>query len=363
MVMFLHTGQNTLGVTGLSKWLFCYGQMGVQLFFVASAFTLCLSWERRSKEENPVSKFFIRRFFRIAPAYYIIGLMGYFLFRTLLWYRKSGILEVPEIYNIPKVLSNIFLVHGFYPPGNNMVVPGGWSIGTEVLFYLLFPIIFPLISKWLSKQNRRIIAFPFYVMGLCSLILLTIYLVGGFFVTNNGFIYFSLLVQAPVFACGFSLYFIQKHDLLKNIATQWLVVVFMMVTAVSIYLGWINPVTGIFSILPLLAGISFIPLFEIFKRIDRLNIPLLGRIGELSYSMYLIHFIFSNNIGLWLNNNIFLKWFSPTLSHLCSYSVTLLGTFLFAQISEKIIEKPFIRLGKKIISSFTPSMPHVPELN
>ena len=42
------------------------GSSGVTLFFVVSAFTLCLSMEARQEGElQPLTNYFIRRFFRI----------------------------------------------------------------------------------------------------------------------------------------------------------------------------------------------------------------------------------------------------------------------------------------------------------
>lgn len=77
MVVLVHTGQITLLVSKSQHFTFIqpllvkYGQMGVQLFFVASAYTLCLSSFNRKNETNKFTKYAIRRYFRIAPAYYI----------------------------------------------------------------------------------------------------------------------------------------------------------------------------------------------------------------------------------------------------------------------------------------------------
>ena len=43
MVMLVHTSQAVNGVSQLVGDIDRYGQMGVQLFFVASAYTLCFS--------------------------------------------------------------------------------------------------------------------------------------------------------------------------------------------------------------------------------------------------------------------------------------------------------------------------------
>ena len=58
------------------------GARGVQLFFIVSAFTLFLSMTHKyEQEKHPKLNFFIRRFFRIAPMYYI-GIV-YYLFQYL----------------------------------------------------------------------------------------------------------------------------------------------------------------------------------------------------------------------------------------------------------------------------------------
>lgn len=46
------------------------GKYGVSLFFIISAYTLYRSIDIR--KENGLKKYYIRRFFRIAPLYYII---------------------------------------------------------------------------------------------------------------------------------------------------------------------------------------------------------------------------------------------------------------------------------------------------
>ena len=57
------------------------GKYGVQLFFIASAFTLFLSRHRRSEVGN--KNFFIRRFFRIAPMYYLGIILYLFVFKEV----------------------------------------------------------------------------------------------------------------------------------------------------------------------------------------------------------------------------------------------------------------------------------------
>ena len=73
-VIAVHSQEQIPTLFQLTSSIFNYGQLGVQLFFVASALTLCLSMTER-KEATPVN-FYIRRFFRIAPLYYFGIVLG-----------------------------------------------------------------------------------------------------------------------------------------------------------------------------------------------------------------------------------------------------------------------------------------------
>ncbi|HEY9657997.1 MAG TPA: acyltransferase family protein [Allocoleopsis sp.] len=67
LVILVHTSKSVEGLSFPISAISNYGQMGVQLFFIVSAYTLCLSMERRREERLKEVNFFIRRFFRIAP--------------------------------------------------------------------------------------------------------------------------------------------------------------------------------------------------------------------------------------------------------------------------------------------------------
>jgi peptidoglycan/LPS O-acetylase OafA/YrhL len=98
---------------------------------------------RNENEKHPKFNFFIRRFFRIAPLYYI-GILYY------LWQDGFGSrywLSDQELVTTANILSNIFFVHGFNPYWMNSVVPGGWSIAVEMLFYCIAPLLFVKIKN------------------------------------------------------------------------------------------------------------------------------------------------------------------------------------------------------------------------
>ena len=79
-VIILHSLGNYVENKDIFGLLVNKGKYGVQLFFIASAFTLFLSYNNRALKENNVNiNFFIRRFFRIAPIYYCGIIFFYFL--------------------------------------------------------------------------------------------------------------------------------------------------------------------------------------------------------------------------------------------------------------------------------------------
>ena len=139
MVIIVHTSQLYIFKNIFVKLLFDYGQMGVQLFFIASAYTLCLSAEKRINEKSAIKNFYIRRFFRIFPVYYL-GIILYFILNF--YFKDVG------NYTTKNIFSNVFFIHGIVPSANNTIVPGGWSIGAEILFYLIFSGFAQVFLRW-----------------------------------------------------------------------------------------------------------------------------------------------------------------------------------------------------------------------
>jgi peptidoglycan/LPS O-acetylase OafA/YrhL len=344
MVIFGHIGQEIRGLSSVPHLLTSYGQMGVQLFFVASAYTLCLSTSNRISETQSLKKYAIRRFFRIAPVYYL-GLLGYLLLELLLGWNKTGLFIVPEKYSVINILMNFLFFHGFYPPANNNIVPGGWSIGTEMAFYVLFPLLFLAAKKWATAAFGKALLLLFVLLCFSQLLIVLIAISSGQIVKNNSFMYYNLVNQIPVFCIGIIYYLYEKKSVF-NFNWKFDLLAFLMFTSCSLIL-WNSNLQGSFSLIPFLSAISFVFLINIFKKIESLNFNYLIKLGTVSYSMYIIHFIFLNfsskaslNLSDYLNKNILL---------ILMFILTVIVTFAFAALSERYIEKPFINLGKKII--------------
>src|SRR5437870_5372237 len=69
MVVVVHTSLSVPALSPKIRNVAAFGQMGVQLFFLVSAYTLARSLTLRSDESSGLARYFIRRWFRIAPLY------------------------------------------------------------------------------------------------------------------------------------------------------------------------------------------------------------------------------------------------------------------------------------------------------
>ncbi|WP_278551582.1 acyltransferase family protein [Elizabethkingia bruuniana] len=315
MVIIVHvsTLYNGKLMHSFLKIFFYYGQMGVQLFFVASAFTLCLSWDNRKSDNNLIS-FYIRRYFRIFPIFYL-GILFYFI---LNFYLKSV-----DNYSVKNILANIFLLHGMVPSAID-IVPGGWSIGTEILFYLIFPFIHRFLFSGYLVFKSLILVLACY--------LITFYIQDN--IINNTFWYFNIIVQLPVFIIGMIYY---KLNYLIKLNTG--ILLFLIFTLVTLYL-WQN---HFIVYIPLTAAISFCGMIKILEK-TRINNYVFQKIGIVSYSIYIIH---------WVLPFYVLPKTDSLLILLIYFIVTTIVSYLIALFLEKTIEKPFIGLGQSLITKIS----------
>jgi peptidoglycan/LPS O-acetylase OafA/YrhL len=178
------------------------GQYGVQLFFVISAITILMTLEaereRFSRSGHITLRFYIKRFFRIAPLYYaaiaIYGLISWGALRS--GYEHAWVLGT---HSSADILLNVLFLHALSPSAINNVVPGGWSIGVEMLFYLLAPLIF-----FFTLNRVRLVFASVAGLGVSAIVM---WLVGcngtpTCDVENNTFLYFWPPVQVPCFIVG-----------------------------------------------------------------------------------------------------------------------------------------------------------------
>ena len=306
------------------------GHYGVEGFFIISGFCFFHIYGPGSFSGRGLGDFHIKRFLRIAPLYYLaVGLNV----------ALGQMVGPPATARM--LLENGTLTFGLFHPNHSLVL-GGWSIGIEYVFYLVFPLL-----AWAAGKYRPFLALAALVTVLLSLPY-TLYLVPGAAMAgdmkfhtyvqlaNHGFLFFmgglvaqargrihwrftrlSFLVLAGILAVIFSRY-------IRNFYDHFVVME--------------GPPRYAFAALCL--GMVVLFAFRDFPASPMKRAGLF--LGEISYSVYLIHPF----------AQLLLQALLPgTLHPALGFGLGLMLTRGLATLTHALIERPAMHLGKRLTMS------------
>ncbi|QHD70734.1 acyltransferase family protein (plasmid) [Sphingobium yanoikuyae] len=344
MVILVHHSQ-VFSVLRPFTYPAAYGQLGVQLFFVASAFTMCMSASHRREEPHPVSSFYIRRVFRIAPLYYV-GILLYFLIDSMWPFFPT----VKSVYTFGNVLANLLFVHGFVPDAYNRVVLGGWSIAAEMSFYLLFPLMYPICKQLHDKYGLIAIAtLAALFVAVSAVFNLAVIPKFGESIANTNFWYCMILNQVAVFIVGMGTYFhLQRRRFFVRFGVDAAAFVALSVLSGAFLLA---NAPWAMVLLPATAGLSFAFLLSVVRGFGQSRIGLVERIGQHSYSMYIFHFVFAWTISRAILKVATSYGIPPAFTYFATLGFTIGATYLVAKSSKVIVEDRFIEYGRRLIKA------------
>lgn len=350
MVVLVHTAQGVQGLsTGVDS-IAKYGQMGIQLFFVVSAYTLCLSFHRRQDEPLRTMSFYIRRIFRIAPLYYT-GILVYFGLYIYEMYHLTGEIASVGPYTPFNVFANVFFLHGLVPQANNNIVPGGWSIGTEMLFYAIFPVLYGWSVRIVDKFGLAGFFCFFLFVFSCNLGAQLFLQNTRLAIQNGNFSYFNIINQLLVFLIGMWMFFLeQQTQSLNGLFSRMVSILGFLLFFVITLILWQLNIDFLFSTIPTMAAISFACLLN-FLKLASPGLGFLKRIGELSYSIYIFHFLFAWHIvpaGI----PLFFKTQAGDSVLVFSFLLVTTLTVCVSLFTQKTIEAQGMFTGANIIRNF-----------
>ncbi|KHT44123.1 hypothetical protein RJ41_17960 [Alteromonas marina] len=310
------------------------GGLGVQLFFMISAFTIFHSLDNSKGKENfPVSNFFIKRLLRIAPVYWL----GIIVYSLIFGLGSRGWLPGPELWHYPL---HFTFTNLFHPESPSSVVPGGWSISCEVIFYFLCPILFALIRDIKSAIYFSIIT---VAGGIAFLKLTDAYLINEMSKSfgqklSEQYFYRSIISQIGCFSFGILFFHIGKSGKLnKYLEIKSFSKLLLFIGAIGLVIMYVLK-PGYHYV----AGFSFLCIALSVSKRDNffiVNRPIIF-LGKISFSAYISHFL----IIYFLKNLFFIENF---------YTLTLLTFIIVVPISFLLhlyVEKTFIGLGRTWIS-------------
>ncbi len=308
---------------------------GVQLFYVVSAFTLCLSMSKRQRnEKHPIRNFYLRRFFRIAPLFYLAIL--YNLWQQNYWNHN------PNHISLLNIITTFTFTNGFSSAWINNIVFGGWSIAVESMFYIIFPFLFQKI-----KHVRTV--FFFTITTAIIMQLLRLYLLSTPTIHNNPdlqtYTFQFFPSQFPVFLVGILVYVIMHEKL--TIRLKRFILLFLLGFGLLIFVQGFLP----FKIIAghYLYGVLFGLIVYLLAQypIKLLVNPVFIYLGKISFSLYLAHtacayWLHYFNLNRYLPLNAYLNF--------CLRFFILLGfSSLIASLLFFTVEKWGIILGKRYI--------------
>ena len=340
-VVFFHVSLWVHPTTPILSAIANEGTRGVQLFFVASALTLFLSMAARTRgEDRPTLNFFIRRFFRIAPAFYC-AIIIYTLYNGMsarVW-APNGL----EWWYIP--VTAIFM-HGWYPETINSVVPGGWTIAVEMTFYILLPYLFRRLTSIKSTLIALLLALIFSrLISISAGLIISPYYPENQHYLVAGFKFFWFFSQFPVFIWGILVF----HLINKYPHCDKKTALFMLFSAIYLLLAFMH-VDTYFSLIPhhVLYGLFF-ALFSLSLHyspqiffVNRVTVLL----GKLSFSIYLVHFMVLKEFKKLFSDGFLLD---GNIGFITAFIFVLAVSVCISYVTHRAIEIPGINLGKFII--------------
>jgi peptidoglycan/LPS O-acetylase OafA/YrhL len=338
-VLAFHFSLITTPMAVAPRWLAPFtgfGGSGVTLFFVVSAFTLCLSTDSRKRDEStPLLNYFIRRFFRIAPLFYV----------WIIAYIVRDIFVFNSIHSPAEIARSVFFVLNLFPGREQGFVWASWTIGVEMLFYVFFPVLFKCAGN-LGKATA---------LFLFSLLLRAVWRAAlPHMIADLGLVEtyynFSLLHHLPTFLFGIvvyrifrlidvdkaKLYGIGEMFVSAGIAGIWAIAYGL------IGFGGFDGLTveaAIYGLL--LIGLAIKSPVIIVNRISRFY-------GRISYSVYLSH-----ATTLFLMSKVFAFIYAHvpyvTAAYLVSIAIGLAVVTSISEFTYRFIETPGNALGKSLI--------------
>jgi exopolysaccharide production protein ExoZ len=316
---------------------FKFGHIGVVFFFVLSGFIIYYTHYNDWGKPLQLSSYIYRRFMRIFPVYWIILSLKLFI-------KHIDLLSILLAFSLI--------------PIKIPYVNVSWTLSYEILFYACFGI---LIYR-LNNYTKTLFLILISIIFVRILITLT-----GYNINFDNF-YLSFLFNPHIIE--FALGILAGYIVIKKKAVKWR----SSLLICGIFIFSLNALLTVLSVNTIAAGMNATPYYQATKiycfletnasvffglpfflivigaamidLYDSIRVPkLFLKIGDASYSIYLVHAI--------LINNITLKLFAINTSYL-NYTIlpVMIASVLAGYCFHLIIEKPILNFFHTYHSKF-----------
>jgi peptidoglycan/LPS O-acetylase OafA/YrhL len=307
----------TTGMSFSDHWrtVVTYGDLGVDVFFVISAFliTHLLLVEQQKQGRISLPRFYVRRILRIVPAYSLLLVVGGLLV-------LADLLHMDETAWVAALTFNVDLL----PNPAKYFVGHLWSLGVEQKFYLLWP---PALL--IAGRGRAI-----YVLLGCVVVAPVVRFIGWEYFQDQFNCNLAFFARMDTLAVGCLLaYFVRTPQATRLAAnTHRHATLLVLALAAVVVVSEVLSISGKYVLGPkrfveagAFAGILFLTTVHAQSLVGRLlNWPPLVMVGVLSYSLYLAQAM------LFLRADV--PWWG-----------SILAALAYALVSYYGVERPFLR--------------------
>lgn len=322
----------------------------VDLFIILSGFLMVYTWRR--KDDDPrrprtIIAFYVRRLFRIAPAYYLcLALItitwphfagGYETFRAFnpaQWQGNGNADPSTMAMTVPNILLHITFLFGLLPRASFSTMLPDWSLSLEMQFYAVFPLLF-----WLLVVHRRS-AWMFLAIGIASMAFTVAYAAYWRDLNLAPFREPSLLpFKLAVFLAGMLL-----HEARRDGRVDWLkVAIAAALLAGDRWVGADAP-SALYLLMAGFMGLAWLRQPPVIQRLA--STRLIGLGADCSYSVYLFHGPVLALVGAPLLTELLGRGWNRAPAVLAMSAVVLLLVYPLSWAVYRLVEKPANRYGE-----------------
>jgi peptidoglycan/LPS O-acetylase OafA/YrhL len=335
--------QHLAGITPPEAFEFIGRDFGysVHLFFILSAFSLYYSTEPRMAQQNWIPDYFLKRFFRIAPLFYLI-LVSEIVRQVVM----SGRIQT----DFTHVLLNLSFTFGFVPFSG--LVWGGWSVGVEMIFYAMVP----LLLMTIRTQRSALVLLAVSVVVSC-LIRSALHLQHEASIPKAkwDWSYYAFASNLGFFAMGIFAY--QASCLYKGSRTASRIV---SLCAVGILgglmffdLGKYLSGGGRLDIIVWGLGLMALSIWQYISPSMIIASSSFQYLGERSFSIYLLH-----PVVIFYSKGVLTKIYeavSPLVgssAYFVCAAATIAAVLVVAELTYRLVEVPGIKFGRKLSAAW-----------
>ncbi|NIG55131.1 acyltransferase [Chitinophaga sp. Cy-1792] len=264
---FLHNGQWGFPPSHLYRHL---GPSSVSLFFMITAFLFFTRLRSFKRNGADWLKLYTGRFFRILPLYFTVVILLFIIAGAI---TRFTLLEpgANVVMELGKWL--LFMEPDINGIGGTRILVAGvvWSLAYEWLFYFSLPLLGMLFFQLWPSFRTLICALLCWMLFGCIILY---------------FYQFNILLRASFFIGGIIAGLLSENTMVQRIAKTWYASLLIIALLVLVIVGY----PDIDSIVPYSCMVlSFILIANGNSIFGLLNLPATAIIGQLSYSIYLLH--------------------------------------------------------------------------